>query len=277
MLHRKRLITTGIVALLALVPAACSSSGSTADGPAKGANASTTAAGPAPITVVVTDDDGIAAPGIDELAKELTALPAVTVKVVAPATDQSGKGDKTTSGTVKHQPAETASGIAGVAVDGTPADSVNVALKVLKLDPDLVASGINKGQNVGPLAKISGTVGAALTAVRNGVPAVAGSAGLTAHPSYAAAAEYVVTWVKANRSRIAHHRMATGRVVNFNVPECTKGSPHGLVHVSTASKIPDGVSPFSSDCSATKSGYQPTDDVDALVHGFAAQSNVPAN
>lgn len=259
---------------IALVAAGCSSSGDNSAATTTQRATTTTTAKPAPLTIVVTDDDGIGAPGIDELSKQLAALPEVTVKVVAPATNQSGKGDSTTQGTVAHQPGKTASGMDGVAVDGTPADSVNVALDQLGLKPDLVASGINQGQNVGNLASISGTVGATLTAARRGIPGVAGSAGIQ-NPSYAVAAKDVVAWVVANRARLAAHRMPTAAIVNFNVPECTAGSPLGMVQVPTAKEIPKGVSPFTADCAATPKGYKPTDDVDAIAHGFAAQSPVP--
>lgn len=254
---------------------ACSSSGSKPGAASVDRSAATVTTAPAidPITIVVTDDDGIDAPGIDELARQLSKLPEVTVKVVAPATNQSGTGDKTTPGEVAHHPGETSSGIEGTAVEGTPADSVNVALDELGLKPDLVASGVNKGQNVGPLAKISGTVGAALTAARRGIPAVAGSAGLT-DPDYELGAKYVVEWVKANRARIAAGRMATGRVVNFNVPHCTSGEAQPLVDVPTADAIPEGTSPFEADCAATPASFTPTDDVDALAHGFSARSVV---
>lgn len=275
----RTLATWAAVVTVLLGGGACSSSDpsrAAPSGPATStAAATTTTPGPAPITIVVTDDDGIDAPGIDELARQLTDLEAVTVKVVAPATNQSGSGDKTTEGKVEHRPGRTASGIDGIAVVGTPADSVNVALDELGLKPDLIASGINQGQNVGPLAEISGTVGAALTGARRGIPAIAGSAGLT-DPDYERGAAYVVAWVKANRARIADGRMAAGRVVSINVPSCTKGSPHELVDVPTADKIPEGVNPFEADCAATPASFEPTDDVDALAHGFAARSNVPA-
>jgi len=259
---------------------ACSSSGSTPSAASTSDSAvrvtTTTAPANEPITIVVTDDDGIDAPGIDELARELSALDDVTVKVVAPATNQSGTGDSATPGDVAHHPAKTRSGIEGVAVEGTPADSVNVALDELGLEPDLVASGINKGQNVGPLGNISGTVGAALTAARRGIPAVAGSAGLT-DPDYALGARYVVEWVRANRARIAAGRMPKGRVVNINVPRCTSGEAHRLVDVPTATAIPEGTNPFEADCAATSASFKPRDDVDALAHGFPARSNVPAS
>lgn len=160
---------------------------------------------------------------------------------------------------------------------GTPADSVRVALDELGLQPDLIASDISKDQNFGPIAQISAAASAALAGVHRGIPAVAGSAGLT-DPDDALGARYVVEWAKANRARIAGGRLAAGRVVNINVPRCTAGSPHELVDVPTASEIPEGVNPFEADYATThpRGSFEPTDDVDALAHGFAARSNAPA-
>lgn len=282
---RARGLTASVVAIVMIVGAACGGSSSTTDQTDRARQgASTTApssstpttAGREPILIVITDDDGIGAPGIDKLARELSKLPAVTIEVVAPATDQSGKGDSTTPGKVAYHDATTASGIAGIAVEGTPADSVHVALEVLKLKPDLVASGINKGQNVGPIAAVSGTVGAALTAARLGVPAIAGSAGIT-DPDYAPAAQLVVEWIVANRARIAAGTASTESVVNINIPGCTSGTIHGLVEVPTAKAIPQGVNPFATDCAAMPADAKPTDDVDALIKGFAAKSLVPTH
>lgn len=266
-----------LVTVLALGVAACSSSDDTTDTTAAAGTttaAATTEPAPEPITIVVTNDDGIEAPGIDELARRLGELEAVTVKVVAPATNQSGTGDSTSDGDVTHEAAATASGIEGVAVNGTPADSVNVALGELGLEPDLIVSGINKGQNAGPLVDISGTVGAALTSARQGVPAIAGSAGLE-DPDYALAAQYVVEWVVQNRDLIASGDVDTDQIVNINVPECTAGTAYELVEVATAEEIPEGVNPFSTDCSATPEGHEPTDDIDALANGFAVRSTIP--
>jgi 5'-nucleotidase len=275
--------TTGIVAtsLLVIGGMACSSSGSDASGPTSARKTSTTVststAKPPALTVVVTDDDGIDAGGIDELAKQIGAIPGVTVHVVAPATNQSGTGDKTTPGGAKYHAGTTASGIKGTAVVGTPADSVGVALDDLGLKPDLVASGINKGQNIGPLAAISGTVGAALTAARRKIPAVAGSAGFGEHPDYASAAKLVVAWIIANRVALAAHRMPTTAIVNFNVPDCTKGTMRPMVQAPLAAAIPKGVSPFTTDCSAEPATTKPANDVEALVNGYAVQSDVSTN
>lgn len=277
-----KLAMMALSTVLVLGGAACSSSSSSGDAAADRTTTtsaiapSSTAPTVEPITIVVTDDDGIEAPGIDELVKQLTALPKVTVKVVAPAENQSGKGDSTTEGKVEYHPGKTASGFEGIAVVGTPADSVDVALDELGLKPDLIASGINQGQNAGPLVTLSGTVGATLNGARKGVPGVAGSAGLK-NPDYELGAKYVAEWVEANRAKIAAGDLSTDHIVNFNVPTCTKGTAHDLVVVPTSpdKSLPDGVNPFEADCAATPATYKPTDDIDALAHGFSARSLVP--
>ena len=89
--------------------------------------------------------------------------PATEVTVVAPATNQSGTGGQTTPGPLTVTDATTASGYPAKAVAGFPADTVIWALDQggVTQKPDLVVSGINFGQNLGPAVAISGTVGAA--------------------------------------------------------------------------------------------------------------------
>lgn len=270
----RRLPLVVVATFLITGAAACSSSGSTSDGSA--ASTSTTVEERAALTIVVTNDDGIKAPGIDTLVTALDKLDDVDVHVVAPAENQSGTGDKTTPGGAKSQDGTTESGIEGTAVDGYPADTVNVAVDDLHLDPDLVVSGINRGQNVGPLASISGTVGAALTAARRGIPAIAGSAGLTDDADYRGATALLIAWIDAHRAALVAGKVPTASIINFNVPQCTAGTPRPLVKVPLAAKIPDGVDPFKADCAAP-STTAPTTDVDAVAHGYQAQTVVPAN
>src|SRR6476646_2216929 len=160
--------------------AACSSDSSTP------AASTTTKPATAPLTILVTNDDGYAAPGISTVTQALAALPDVRVTVVAPATNQSGTGGQTTAGTLTTLPGtqETAPGHPATAVVGFPADSVNYALDTMHLEPDLVVSGINQGQNLGPLAAVSGPVGAAKRAAAAGIPAIAVSQGIAADPQY---------------------------------------------------------------------------------------------
>jgi len=229
---------------------------------------------PPVLTILVTNDDGIGAPGIDSVVNQLIMLENVDVRVVAPAENQSGSSDKTTEGELVWEDSSTVSGYSGVAVYGFPADAVNVALEQLNIVPDLVVSGINSGQNVGPLSAISGTVGAARTAARAGFPAVAASAGLLDSSDFDAASALVIAWIEENRSALLNKSATAETVTSFNVPECTAGSIRELVAVPLADAIPQGVNIFFSDCSVEPDGA-PTSDVDTIIKGFAAVTQVP--
>ena len=226
------------------------------------------------LSVLVTNDDGIGSPGIDRLVNNLLAMDDVEIQVVAPAENQSGSSDKTTEGDVVWQDSSTASGFAGVAVFGFPADAVKVALEELGITPDLVVSGVNQGQNVGPLAPLSGTVGAARFAARAGVPAVAASAGLSSSADFEAAADLVVAWIEDNRSVLANDSADVDRITSFNVPGCTAGAIRELVEVPRADSIPDGSNVFVTDCSVEPDSA-PVSDVDAMIKGFAAVTQIP--
>lgn len=229
---------------------------------------------PANLTILVTNDDGIGAPGIDALVNQLRELDGVNLEVVAPAENQSGSSDKTTEGVVTYAPGVTASGFPGQAVDGFPADAVEVAISQLNITPHLVVSGVNSGQNVGPFAPLSGTVGAARYSARAGIPAVAGSAGFSEAADYAAAATLIVEWINANRNAIASGTLSSETIVSFNVPDCTAGDIRGLVSVPLADSIPQGANVFVTDCTVVPDSA-PTTDVDAMLKGFAAETQVP--
>ncbi len=150
------------------------------------------------LTILVSNDDGYGAPGIDAVVRALTELPDTEVVVVAPAENQSGSGSNTTEGELEVTQVETASGYPVTAVAGFPADAVNWALDGgLEVTPDLVVTGINSGQNLGAVGdQLSGTVGAARAAAAAGIPAVATSTALNDAVDYDVAAEYVVEWVR---------------------------------------------------------------------------------
>jgi 5'-nucleotidase len=241
----------------------------------------TSPSGPSePLDVLVSNDDGIAAPGIDALVQALAGLDGVEVTVVAPSANQSGSTDTTTPGSpasLTYAPGETASGVSGTAVDGFPADSVLVALDVLGATPDLVVSGVNEGQNVGPLVlDVSGTVGAARTASRRGIPSLALSAGLGEAADYDSAVRLGLDWIDEHRAGLASGPAGTAPVdvVNINVPTCTAGEMHGLVDVPVASAIPEGLDIFHTDC-AVVTVAPPADDVSAIAGGYASRSEVP--
>ena len=123
------------------------------------------------LVVLLTNDDGYLSPGIRAVRVALEAA-GHDVTMVAPLENRSGSGSSTTTGgalELREQGPKTWS------VGGTPADAVRVGLDVVLRGrtPDLVVSGANFGQNVGPSTLASGTVGAALTAMQAGVPAIA--------------------------------------------------------------------------------------------------------
>jgi 5'-nucleotidase len=194
------------------------------------------------LNVMVTNDDGIAAPGIDALVNVLKENPNLIVTVVAPATNQSGTGDKiTTTGTLTVTSSMTASSVPGTAVAGFPADTVLFGFKEgLPEIPGLVVSGINAGQNISTNSTLSGTVGAGLWAARLGVPAFAVSAGLDVSgggtpTNYADAAKYMGTLVEQFRKSGGFQKKMKekdapfyGLVLNINFPTCTSGAVRGV-------------------------------------------------
>ena len=119
--------------------------------------------------ILLTNDDGIDAPGLAALREELTAVGEVTV--VAPHDNQSGVGRTRSSSAVRHDHPW------GYSIEGTPADCVAYALRGLDAEFDAVAAGVNDGPNAGNyVVGRSGTVGASIEAAFLGVPAVAVSA-----------------------------------------------------------------------------------------------------
>jgi 5'-nucleotidase len=225
------------------------------------------AAAPRRLTILVTNDDGVAAPGIDLLVQRLRTLKNVKVVVVAPAENKSGSGDQTTPGELTVTPATTASGIKARAVDGFPADTVIWALDH-GVKPDLVVSGINQGQNIGPAIDVSGTVGAAKTGVRNGIPALAVSQGGLEDPDYASGVRLAVQWVKEHRKELTGKRPEV-ELANLNIPTCTTGEVRGVVDVPPAT---GGEILAPSNCESTVT--DPTDDVTAFTNGYATLSIV---
>jgi 5'-nucleotidase len=230
----------------------------------------TTTEAPEILRILVTNDDGIGAPGITALADALAALPDVVVTVVAPAENQSGTSDNTTPTTPTAVPAQTASGREGYAVPGFPADSVNAALdQVLTELPHVVVSGTNEGQNIGPFVDLSGTVGAARTAARHGIPALAVSQGLGDPPAFAESVELAVTWVEEHRDELLAHTPGDPleSIDNINAPTCTAGEVRGLVEVTTAADF-GAQDPFGPvDCTVATDGA--TTDVEGFFAGYA--------
>ena len=298
-MRQRRWIVTG-VALMALVATAagCGSDDeskadakdqatSTASSTTAAGGSSTTAAGsvntrPPPeesdpskeaLRILVSNDDGIGAKGIDALVMALRMLPNTEVTVVAPKDNQSGTGSKTTEGEVAVAEATTISGYNGTAVSGYPSDAVIYALDKggMPTRPHVVITGINEGANIGPLVNISGTVGAARAAAQRGIPALASSQGLATEPDYPSGVKYVLEWLAEHRAALLDGT-APVTVTSLNIPTCASGSIRGVVEVPTAADA-GGRELFTSNCESTTPA--PTDDVDGFSNGYATFSSVP--
>jgi 5'-nucleotidase len=224
------------------------------------------------LRILVTNDDGVAAPGIDAAVQALRALPHTSVVVVAPAMNQSGTGGKTTPGQVTASPSQTASGYHAEAVNGFPADTIRWAITQhgVKRRPELVVSGINFGQNIGPLADVSGTVGAARAAAALGIPALAVSQGIDngGQPDFAQSAGQLVRWVQSHRAALLKGSFRARQSVQLNVPTCP-GSVRGPVHVPLATND-TGLNILQVNCTSTESTF--TNDVEAFINGYAVIS-----
>lgn len=182
---------------------------------------------PKTLHILVTNDDGVTAPGIAAVVDALQTLPNVQVRVVAPATNQSGTSDNSSTTPLTVTPAMTASGDAATAVNGFPADTVLYDVLGAHDHPDVVVSGINLGQNLGNIAPLSGTVGAARTANRLGIPAVAISQGFGSPIDYPTGARVAVAIVSAFRQDYTTGH-AAAQTLNVNVPSCATSSIRGI-------------------------------------------------
>jgi 5'-nucleotidase len=177
--------------------------------------------------ILLTNDDGIRAPGLLAIYRELTALG--EVHVVAPETVQSATGHGITLSTPLLTSRVTVEdAFTGTAVDGRPADCVKLAVaKILPRNPDLVISGINSGANVGINVIYSGTVAAAIEAGFLGLPSIALSLYLRNEipVDYSRTAEISMTVVR----HILDAGLKGGQVVSVNLPPLRKDqSPTGI-------------------------------------------------
>ena len=245
----------------------------------------------ATLRILVTNDDGVEAPGIDAVVEALITDENNDVVVSAPAVNQSSSGDNTTPTPppLEAMQTTTASGYPATAVMGYPADSVLYALQNLYPDapPHVVLSGINAGQNVGNVkiggselglqVDISGTIGAAKTAACSGVPALASSQGDGETADYPSGVAEVLRWLEANRAALLAGNVSTETITNINIPSCDTGTIRGQLEVPLASgnpsgwNLPDGFQ----DCESTVEN--PPDDIEAFFNGYVTITPVPSN
>ena len=125
--------------------------------------------------VLLTNDDGITATGLNVMRRALLELADVDLEVIAPDSNRSATGRAVTlRDPIWVEEVEFGDGTTGFATDGTPVDCVRFAsLGLIEAPPELIVSGINHGANLGDDITYSGTVAAALEGILLGVPAVA--------------------------------------------------------------------------------------------------------
>ena len=169
--------------------------------------------------ILVSNDDGITAPGIRYLVETVLALGAEVV-VVAPDSPQSGMGHAITIG---HALRLTKNPVFGPEVEayecsGTPADCVKIAKHYILRDrtPDLVVSGINHGSNASVNVLYSGTMSAAIEAAIEGLPAIGFSL-----CEYGPQADFshATEWVAQVCRHALEHGVPAGTALNVNIPK----------------------------------------------------------
>ena len=227
--------------------------------------------------ILLTNDDGIRAPGLVAMYRELTALG--EVHVVAPETVQSAAGHGiTVAAPLLTQRVSVEETFTGTAIDGRPADCVKLAVaRILPRRPDLIVSGINSGANVGINVIYSGTVAAAIEAAFLGLPSIAVSLYLRNEilADYARTAHFAMRVIR----QIVDAGLKGGQVVSVNLPPLRpEESPAGVrvvrqctnawVDTYEERKDPRGRSYFWNSTIFTLGQTQEDTDVAALRDGY---------
>lgn len=193
------------------------------------------------LRILVTNDDGIHAPGLAVLAEEAKKFGSVTV--LAPAEQCSGMSVKLTIGRsmafTEHKdfPVE---GVKAYSLAGTPADCAKLAIKnILPEPPDLIFSGINAGFNAGFDCMYSGTVGAIQEALTFGVKAIAFSVGLSDPFSWAGSGNFEVFHATADDliAELIAAPLEKNAFWNVNFPACPLSDFQGILRDRALSQV----------------------------------------
>jgi 5'-nucleotidase len=188
------------------------------------------------LKILVTNDDGIHAPGL-EVAERIAKALSQDVWVVAPETDQSGAAHSLTlSDPIRLRQA----GERRFAVRGTPTDCVIMGLKVVIGEkPDLVLSGVNRGQNIADDVTYSGTVAGAMEGTLLGIPSIALSQAYgydtIDRPFWETAERHAPRIVR----RLVDDGFAPGILFNINFPNCAPHDVKGAELTRQGRRIPD--------------------------------------
>ncbi|MBN1154962.1 5'/3'-nucleotidase SurE [candidate division KSB1 bacterium] len=173
--------------------------------------------------ILLTNDDGINAPGLYALYTEM--IKAGDVVVVAPDSEKSAVGHAITlSDPLRVTPFYKNDHIFGHAVNGTPADCVKLAYWALEINPDIVISGINLGSNTGINILYSGTVSAATEGMFLDIPSIAISLTTFHEPDFRFAAKFA----RHLSAIVMDHGLPKGTLLNVNVPAIPEEEIEGI-------------------------------------------------
>lgn len=174
--------------------------------------------------VLISNDDGIDAPGIFSLVQEIKKIANITV--VAPDRQQSAVGHAITMNyPLRAVPFRKGDDFFGYAVDGTPADAVKLGVRfLLKTPPDLLISGVNHGSNTAISIIYSGTVSAATEGTILGIPSIAIS--LTTHGE--ADFSYAAKFAARLALVVVERGLPSGTLLNVNVPPLPEDQIRGV-------------------------------------------------
>ncbi|MEW6267542.1 MAG: 5'/3'-nucleotidase SurE [Thermodesulfobacteriota bacterium] len=175
--------------------------------------------------VLLTNDDGIHAPGLKALYRALGQDH--QVYVVAPEMEQSAVGHSITlADPIRVKEIRFEDSFAGYALSGTPADCVRIGVsELIRPRPEAVVSGINVGANVGLNVLYSGTVSAATEAAILGLPALAVSLDTFTEPDFTYAADFTRRLV----ADLPHLDLAPGASLNVNLPALPPDQIKGVI------------------------------------------------
>jgi 5'-nucleotidase len=168
------------------------------------------------VKVLLTNDDGITATGLNVLRRALLEVPGVELAVIAPDSNRSATARSITfSEDLTVEEVEFGDGTTGFATSGTPVDCVRfAALGLIEFEPELIVSGINHGANLGDDITYSGTVAAAFEGIMLSLPAIAVSQQLGGDMDFEQAAAFVARLVE----ELEKVPMPEGTLLNVNAP-----------------------------------------------------------
>ncbi|NLO74042.1 MAG: 5'/3'-nucleotidase SurE [candidate division WS1 bacterium] len=175
------------------------------------------------MNILITNDDGIFAPGLRALVDAVKSLG--TVRVVAPDREQSASGHSITLHKPLRMDAVKLDGVEAYSSNGTPADCVILGCLTAESPPDLVLSGINRGANLGEEVLYSGTVSAAMEAAIQGLKSVALSVASYTTDDFRAAARVGARLVEV----VPEIELPGDCFLNVNVPPVLWGDIQGVV------------------------------------------------